>query len=138
MILKRWLVGLPLKTKEAAHERLSKRLALAVFSSDALSSVAYATEEILLVLTLAGAAMVGYSIPLSLSIIGLLIILTMSYRQIIFEYPEGGGAYIVAKENLGEVPALVAGASLLADYILTVSVSVAAGIACMAATASTA
>ena len=131
MILKRWLVGLPLKTKEAAHERLSKRLALAVFSSDALSSVAYATEEILLVLTLAGTAMVGYSIPLSLSIIGLLIILTMSYRQIIFEYPEGGGAYIVGKSNLGEWPGLVAAAALMIDYVLTVAVSVAAGIAAL-------
>ncbi|MFZ1817140.1 MAG: APC family permease, partial [Nitrospira sp.] len=124
-------VGLPLKTKEAAHERLSKRLALAVFSSDALSSVAYATEEILLVLTLAGAAMVGYSIPLSLSIIGLLIILTMSYRQIIFEYPEGGGAYIVGKSNLGEWPGLVAAAALMIDYVLTVAVSVAAGMAAL-------
>ena len=131
MILKRWLVGLPLKTKEAAHERLSKRLALAVFSSDALSSVAYATEEIFLVLTLAGAAMVGYSIPLSLSIIGLLIILTMSYRQIIFEYPEGGGAYIVGKSNLGEWPGLVAAAALMIDYVLTVAVSVAAGMAAL-------
>ena len=131
MILKRWLVGLPLTTKEAAHERLSKRLALAVFSSDALSSVAYATEEILLVLTLAGAAMVGYSIPLSLSIIGLLIILTMSYRQIIFEYPEGGGAYIVGKSNLGEWPGLVAAAALMIDYVLTVAVSVAAGMAAL-------
>ncbi|HNI67079.1 MAG TPA: APC family permease, partial [Nitrospira sp.] len=116
---------------EAAHERLSKRLALAVFSSDALSSVAYATEEILLVLTLAGTAMVGYSIPLSLSIIGLLIILTMSYRQIIFEYPEGGGAYIVGKSNLGEWSGLVAAAALMIDYVLTVAVSVAAGIAAL-------
>src|SRR5574340_1687232 len=129
MILKRWLVGLPLKTKQAAHERLSKRLALAVFSSDALSSVAYATEEILLVLILAGTAMVGYSIPLSLSIIGLLAILTMSYRQIIFEYPEGGGAYIVGKSNLGEWPGLIAAAALMIDYVLTVAVSVAAGMA---------
>lgn len=131
MILKRWLVGLPLKTKEAAHERLSKRLALAVFSSDSLSSVAYATEEILLVLTLAGAAMVSYSIPISLSIIGLLTILTMSYRQIIFEYPEGGGAYIVGKSNLGEWPGLIAAAALMIDYLLTVTVSVAAGIAAL-------
>ena len=131
MILKRWLVGLPLKTKEAAHERLSKRLALAVFSSDALSSVAYATEEILLVLVLAGTAMVGYSIPLSLSIIGLLAILTMSYRQIIFEYPEGGGAYIVGKTNLGEWAGLVAAGALMIDYVLTVAVSVAAGMAAL-------
>jgi amino acid transporter len=131
MILKRWLVGLPLKTKEAAHERLSKRLALAVFSSDALSSVAYATEEILLVLVLAGTAMVGYSIPLSLSIVGLLVILTMSYRQIIFEYPEGGGAYIVGKTNLGEWAGLVAAGALMIDYVLTVAVSVAAGMAAL-------
>jgi amino acid transporter len=129
MLLKRWLVGLPLKTKQAAHERLSKRLALAVFSSDALSSVAYATEEILLVLTLAGTAVVAYSIPISLTIVGLLAILTMSYRQIIFEYPEGGGAYIVGRTNLGEWAGLVAAAALMIDYVLTVAVSVAAGIA---------
>lgn len=129
MLLKRWLVGLPLKTAQAAHERLSKRLALAVFSSDALSSVAYATEEILLVLILAGTVAVGWSIPVSLSIILLLTILTISYRQIIFEYPAGGGAYTVAKSNLGEWPGLVAAAALMIDYVLTVAVSVAAGIA---------
>lgn len=129
MLLKRWLVGLPLKTAQAAHERLSKRLALAVFASDPLSSVAYATEEILLVLILAGTAAVGWLIPISLSIILLLAILTMSYRQIIFEYPTGGGAYIVAKSNLGEWPGLVAAAALMIDYVLTVAVSVAAGIA---------
>lgn len=131
MIMKRWLVGDPLKTAQAAHERLSKRLALAVFSSDALSSVAYATEEILLVLILAGTAAVSWSIPVSLSIILLLAILTASYRQIIFEYPEGGGAYIVAKSNLGEWPGLTAAAALMIDYILTVAVSVAAGIAAL-------
>jgi amino acid transporter len=129
MLLKRWLVGDPLKTAQAAHERLSKRLALAVFSSDALSSVAYATEEILLVLILAGTAAVAWSIPISLSIILLLAILTVSYRQIIFEYPEGGGAYIVAKSNLGDWPGLTAAAALMIDYVLTVAVSVAAGIA---------
>ncbi len=129
MILKRWLVGDPLKTAQAAHERLSKRLALAVFSSDALSSVAYATEEILLVLILAGTAVVSWSIPISLSIILLLAILTASYRQIIFEYPEGGGAYIVAKSNLGAWPGLTAAAALMIDYVLTVAVSTAAGIA---------
>ena len=129
MLLKRLLVGLPLKTTQAAHERLSKRLALAVFASDPLSSVAYATEEILLVLVLAGTAVVVWSIPISLSIILLLSILTMSYRQIIFEYPEGGGAYTVAKSNLGELPGLTAAAALMIDYVLTVSVSVAAGVA---------
>lgn len=129
MLLKRLLVGLPLKTTQAAHERLSKRLALAVFASDPLSSVAYATEEILLVLVLAGTAAVVWSIPISLSIVLLLAILTTSYRQIIFEYPEGGGAYTVAKSNLGELPGLTAAAALMIDYVLTVSVSVAAGVA---------
>src|SRR5690242_16712587 len=107
MVLKRWLVGPALKTAQAAHERLSKRLALAVFASDPLSSVAYATEEILLVLILAGATVIHLSIPVSIAIVGLLMILTMSYREIIFEYPSGGGAYTVSKSNLGEMPALV-------------------------------
>lgn len=129
MLLKRVLVGLPLKTAQAVHERLSKRLALAVFSSDALSSVAYATEEILLILVLAGSAAVPMSLPISALIVGLLAILTVSYTQIIFEYPQGGGAYTVARSNLGEMPGLIAAASLMIDYVLTVAVSVAAGIA---------
>jgi amino acid transporter len=129
MLLKRLLIGLPLKTTQAVHERLSKRLALAVFASDPLSSVAYATEEILLVLILAGAAAVSWSIPISLLIVLLLTILTLSYQQIIYEYPSGGGAYTVAKSNLGELPGLTAAAALMIDYVLTVSVSVAAGIA---------
>jgi amino acid transporter len=129
MVLKRWLVGPALKTTQAADERLSKRLALAVFSSDALSSVAYATEEILLVLVLAGSAAVTWSIPVSVMIVTLLAILTISYREIIFEYPSGGGAYIVAKSNLGEMPGLIAAAALIIDYVLTVAVSVAAGVA---------
>ncbi|MEK7236326.1 MAG: APC family permease [Nitrospirota bacterium] len=129
MLLKRWLVGNPLKTAQAAHQRLSKRLALAVFSSDALSSVAYATEEILLVLVPSSLAFAHFSIPISLMIILLLAILTLSYSQIIFEYPGGGGAYIVSKSNLGEWPGLTAAASLMIDYVLTVAVSVAAGIA---------
>ncbi|MBU6432608.1 MAG: amino acid permease, partial [Nitrospirae bacterium] len=106
MLLKRWLVGNPLKTAQAAHQRLSKRLALAVFSSDALSSVAYATEEILLVLVPSSLAFAHFSIPISLMIILLLAILTLSYSQIIFEYPGGGGSYIVSKSNLGEWPGL--------------------------------
>ncbi len=128
-MLKRWLVGNPLKTSQAAHQRLSKLVALAVFSSDALSSVAYATEEILLVLILAGAAAVSLVLPISLAIVLLLIILTVSYRQIIYAYPEGGGAYIVAKSNLGTWAGLVAAAALIIDYVLTVAVSTAAGIA---------
>ena len=131
--LKRLLVGNPLKTEQAAHERLSKKTALAVFSSDALSSTAYATEEILLVL--AAAAALGqagafhYVIPISVGIAVLLVIVAISYRQTIHAYPSGGGAYIVAKENLGTTPGLIAGASLLVDYVLTVSVSIAAGVA---------
>jgi len=129
MILKRWLVGDPLKTAQASHERLSKTIALTVFSSNAISSVAYATEEILLVLILAGSAALAWSIPVSLAILFLVIVLTISYRQIIYEYPEGGGAYIVARSNLGDVPALIAAAALMIDYVLTVAVSVAAGVA---------
>jgi len=129
MLLKRLLVGLPLKTAQAVHERLSKRLALAVFSSNNISSVAYATEEILLVLILAGSAAISWSIPVSLAIVLLVGILTVSYRQIVFEYPQGGGAYIVAKSNLGEWSALVAAAALMIDYVLTVAVSIAAGVA---------
>jgi amino acid transporter len=129
MLLKRWLVGYPIKTAQAEHERLSKRLALAIFSSNSISSVAYATEEILLVLILAGTAALAWSIPVSLAILFLVIVLTISYRQIIYEYPQGGGAYIVARSNLGEMPALIAAAALMIDYVLTVAVSVAAGVA---------
>jgi amino acid transporter len=131
MFLKRWLVGDPLKSTQAAHERLSKTLALAIFSSNAISSVAYATEEILLVLILAGTAAVAWSIPISLAILFLVVVLTISYRQIIYEYPEGGGAYIVARNNIGELPALIAAGALIIDYVLTVAVSVAAGIAAL-------
>lgn len=131
MILKRWLVGDPLKTAQARHERLSKTIALPIFSSNAISSVAYASEEILLVLVLAGTAAITWSIPVSLAILFLILILTISYRQIIYEYPEGGGAYVVARSNLGDKPALVAAAALMIDYVLTVAVSVAAGIAAL-------
>jgi amino acid transporter len=131
MIVKRWLVGDPLRTAQASHERLSIAVALAIFSSNAISSVAYATEEILLVLVLAGTAAVAWSIPVSLAILFLVLVLTISYRQIIYEYPEGGGAYIVARSNLGETPALIAAGALMIDYILTVAVSVAAGVAAL-------
>ena len=114
---------------QARHERLRKRVALAVFSSDALSSVAYATEEILLILVLAGTAVLHYSVPISLAITGLLAIVAISYQQTIHAYPSGGGSYIVARANLGAVAGLIAGAALLVDYVLTVSVSVAAGVA---------
>jgi amino acid transporter len=131
--LKRLFVGKALRTDEADHERLTKKTALAVFSSDALSSTAYATEEILLVLAVAAVATHGmsfqYVVQISIGIATLLAIVTMSYRQTIHAYPSGGGAYIVAKENLGTTPGLVAGAALLVDYVLTVSVSIAAGVA---------
>jgi amino acid transporter len=128
-LLKRWLVGPPMPLAQARHERLTKRVALAVFSSDALSSVAYATEEILLVLVLAGAAAAHLTVPIALSITALLVIVAISYQQTIYAYPSGGGSYIVARANLGTVPGLIAAAALLVDYVLTVSVSVAAGVA---------
>ncbi|HYB44490.1 MAG TPA: APC family permease [Candidatus Methylomirabilis sp.] len=129
--LKKVFVGAPLATAQARHERLSRASALAVFSSDALSSVAYATEEILLVLVLAGTVGLSYSIPIGLAIAVLIVVVVSSYRQTILAYPQGGGAYIVAKDNLGAVPALVAGGALLIDYVLTVAVSIAAGVAAL-------
>jgi amino acid transporter len=132
MKIKRLLIGAPLSTASAAHERLTKVKALAVLSSDALSSVAYATEEILRVLLVAGGlAILDVSLPISAAIILLLIIVGISYRQTIKAYPHGGGSYIVAKDNLGEGPALVAGGSLLAAYTLTVAVSIAASVAAL-------
>ena len=126
--IKRLFLGDPLSTEMAAHERIPKWKALAVLSSDALSSVAYATEEILIPLSIFAIGAVAWSIPIALAICGLLVIVTVSYRQTIDAYPSGGGAYTVAKENLGIIPGLVAGASLLIDYVLTVAVSVAAGV----------
>ncbi len=116
---------------QARHERLGKAVALAVFASDPLSSVAYATEEILLVLVLAGRAALSYSLPVALGIAALLAVVVVSYRQTVAAYAQGGGAYLVAKDNLGVFPALTAAAALLTDYVLTVSVSVAAGIAAL-------
>ena len=137
--IKRLLVGRALRTEQAVHERLTKKTALAVFSSDALSSTAYATEEILLVLAVAAAftngASFSYVVPVSVGIAVLLGIVATSYRQTIHAYPSGGGAYIVAKENLGTTPGLIAGASLLVDYVLTVSVSIAAGVAAITSAA---
>jgi amino acid transporter len=129
--LKRLLVGTPLPTAQARHERLDKATALAVFASDALSSVAYATEEILLVLMIAGTVALSYSLPIGIAIAVLIAIVVSSYRQTVLAYPRGGGAYVVSKDNLGTVPGLVAAAALLIDYVLTVAVSVAAGIAAL-------
>ncbi len=126
--LRRLIFGNPLPTAAEAEQRLTKIKALAVFSSDALSSVAYATEEILWVLVLAGTAALGFSIPIALAIAMLAIIVAFSYYQTVHGYPSGGGAYVVAKENLGVWPGLVAAAALLIGYVLTVSVSVAAGV----------
>lgn len=126
-LVRRVLIGRPLPTQRLAHERLNKIQGLAVFSSDALSSSAYATEEILLVLILAGAGSLRWSLPIAGAIAVVLAIVVISYRQTVRAYPGGGGAYIVAKENLGETPGLVAAAALLTDYVLTVSVSIAAG-----------
>ena len=129
MSWKRWFLGTPLETERFQEERLRVPIALAVFSSDALSSVAYATEEILLVLSIAGMAALDYSMPISAVIALLLFIVIISYRQTIHAYPEGGGSYIVARENLGTLWGLIAAAALLLDYILTVAVSTAAGVA---------
>ena len=130
-LVKRRLLGAPMPLAQARHERLNKTVALAVFASDPLSSVAYATEEILLVLTLGGAAALSYSLPVALGIAGLLAVVVISYRQTVAAYPQGGGAYLVAKDNIGQYPALIAAAALLVDYVLTVSVSVVAGIAAL-------
>ena len=129
--LKRLFVGTPLPTAQSRHERLDKRTALAVFASDALSSVAYATEEILLVLVRAGPAALSYALPIGFAISGLIAIVVSSYRQTIRAYPKGGGAYLVSKDNLGTSAGLIAGAALMTDYVLTVAVSVAAGVAAL-------
>jgi amino acid transporter len=127
--LKRLFVGTPLPTAQSRHERLNKSTALAVFASDALSSVAYATEEILLVLVIGGVTALSYSLPIGVAIAALIAVVISSYRQTIRAYPQGGGAYIVTKDNLGVYPGLTAAAALLIDYVLTVAVSVAAGVA---------
>ena len=129
MSIKSFLIGSPIETIKEKHERLTKIAGLAIFSSDAMSSVAYATEEILFALVLAGTAMLHFSMPVALAISTLIAIVAISYFQTIHAYPNGGGAYIVAKENLGTYPGLVAGSALLVDYVLTVTVSVSAGIA---------
>ena len=125
--LKKILLGDPLSSEDEQHQRLSKKIALPVFASDAISSTAYATDEILVVVVLqAGVGLTAFRplIPIAIVVCVLMAIVVTSYRQTIHAYPSGGGAYIVSRENLGTVPALVAGSSLLVDYILTVAVSV--------------
>src|SRR4051812_25192879 len=131
-LLKRFVVGRPLPSADMAEQRLSKTIALAVFSSDALSSTAYATEEILFVTALGASSLaLGLSklVPIAIVVCILLAIVITSYRQVIFAYPNGGGAYVVSRENIGEYAGLVAGASLMVDYVLTVAVSISAGVA---------
>jgi amino acid transporter len=132
---KKLFLGPALKTSQLVHERVSKRVALAVFSSDPISSTAYATEEILLVLvgaTLAGGVLaIGLAMPVALAIVALLALLVVSYRQVVDAYPSAGGAYVVSRDNFGNVTAAVAGAALLIDYVLTVAVSVSSGVAAM-------
>ena len=126
---KRVLFGRPLASDRLEHEKLNKKTALAVLSSDAISSVAYATDQILFVLAILGTAALSYVVPISAVIALLLVLVAISYRQTVFAYPQGGGSYTVAKDNLGQMPGLIAAASLLTDYILTVSVSVSSGVA---------
>ena len=128
-VVKRWIVGRPIPSHLAHHERLSRVTGLAVLSSDPLSSVAYATEEILRVLLLAGVGLLGLATPIGFIIAAILAVVVFSYRQTIFAYPGGGGAYLVSKDNLGTLPSLIAAAALLIDYVLTVAVSIAAGVA---------
>lgn len=125
--IKRVLIGKPLKSTELGEQKLNKAKALAILSSDALSSVAYGPEQILIVLATLGVLAYWYSLPIALGVLILLVALILSYRQIIFAYPHGGGAYVVSKSNLGINSGLIAGGSLLVDYILTVAVSVSAG-----------
>ncbi len=124
-----WLIGKPLQTADAPHQTIGKLIGLAVFSSDALSSVAYGPQELMMMLAAAGIASLQYSLPLVLGIVALLTILTISYEQTIHAYPNGGGSYIVSRDNLGILPAQIAGAALLTDYILTVAVSISSSVA---------
>src|ERR671914_1359695 len=124
---KRVLVGRPMSSGELEHTLLPKSVALPVFASDALSSMSYATQEVLLVLTLVGATALSLVVPISLAVSFLLAVVIISYRQIVRAYPGGGGAYVVALENLGLYPGLIVGGALLIDYVLTVAVSITAG-----------
>src|SRR5512139_1948507 len=130
--LKEILIGPPLPTRQLAEKRLNKIRALAAFSPDALSSIAYANQEIYLGLLVAGSAGLGLAWPIGLAITFLLVIVAMSYYQTIQAYPSGGGSYVVARENLGTLPGLIAAAALLIDYLLTAAVSLTAGVEAIA------
>lgn len=123
------LIGKPLETTEVVHQTINKKIGLAVFASDALSSMAYSTQEMMFILAAAGTAAFSYTVPITVCIVLLLAIITISYEQTIHAYPDGGGAYIVARDNLGDYPAMTAAAALLTDYILTVAVSISSGVA---------
>jgi len=133
--IRRILVGSPLASSQAIHERLDKVRALAIFSADVISSTAYATEEILLVLILVGTGALNASLPIAAVITALLIVVSFSYRQTVRAYPSGGGSYTVARENLGMFPGLTAASALMIDYVLTVAVSTSAGIAAVTSAA---
>lgn len=124
-----WLVGRPLPTADAAHQTIGKKVGLAVFASDALSSTAYATQEVLVILALAGVAGFSYAFPIAIAIIVLMAIVTFSYQQTIYAYPNSASSYIVSRDNLGLLPSQIAGAALLTDYVLTVAVSISSGVA---------
>src|SRR5688572_25753418 len=126
--LKRILIGQPFPLSAEAHERLDKVRGLAVFASDPISSNAYATEAIMSVLILLGSAALSLTLPIAVAVASLVLLVIFSYIQTIMHYPDGGGAYTVTKDNLGMYPSLIAGAALLIDYVLTVSVSVSAGV----------
>src|SRR5512147_1782587 len=130
--LKDLLIGPPIPTKQLHEKRLNKIRALAAFSPDALSSIAYANQEIYLGLLVAGSVGLGLAWPIGLAITGLLIIVAISYYQTIHGYPSGGGSYVVSRENLGTLPGLIAGAALLISYVLTAAVSLTAGVEAMA------
>jgi amino acid transporter len=133
--VKEWLIGSPIASAEHEHQLLPKVLALPVFSADCLSSVAYATEEVVLILALAGAAGLRFITPVTFAIAALMVVVVTSYRQTVRAYPDGGGAFIVAHDNLGMKPAMIAAASLLTDYVLTVAVSISAGVAAITSAA---
>ena len=127
--IKQILLGQPLATKALEEEKLNSFQSLAIFGSDAISSSVYASEEILLGLMFAGTVLFSASLPIAVAISTLILIVSLSYKEILYAYPQGGGVYSVARQNLGEIPGLIGASSLLVDYILTVAVSIAAGVA---------
>jgi amino acid transporter len=124
-----WLIGRPLPTADAPHQTIGKAVGMAVFASDALSSTAYATQEMMVILVIGATIAYGYVLPLAVAIVTLMAIVVLSYEQVVHAYPDGGGAYVVSRDNLGQFPSQIAGAALLTDYILTAAVSISAGVA---------